>query len=171
MNVEDVVGLYKLFQENSIHVWIDGGWGIDALLGEQTRPHGDLDIAVDRKDVDKLLSLLTPLGYKQSLRSNDCKEKNRSNDWNFILENNGKEVDIHVFEFDENGNNIYGIEYPRKSLTGTGTINGIAVKCISLEYVVKFHENYKPKEKDYKDIEALCSKFGLELPGNYKRDR
>jgi len=25
-------------------VWIGGGWGVDALVGEQTRPHGDLDL-------------------------------------------------------------------------------------------------------------------------------
>lgn len=45
MESNDVVKLYKLFEENGIEVWIDGGWGIDALLGEQTRPHQDLDIA------------------------------------------------------------------------------------------------------------------------------
>jgi Aminoglycoside-2''-adenylyltransferase len=27
------------------------GWGIDALLGKQTRPHHDLDLVVERKDV------------------------------------------------------------------------------------------------------------------------
>ncbi len=41
MNTEisEVLKIYKLFQENSIEVWIDGGWGIDALLGKQTRSH------------------------------------------------------------------------------------------------------------------------------------
>src|SRR5919201_6639891 len=29
-------------------VWLDRGWGLDALLGEQTRPHDDLDLAIPR---------------------------------------------------------------------------------------------------------------------------
>jgi lincosamide nucleotidyltransferase A/C/D/E len=29
-------------------IWycVEGGWGVDALLGEQTREHDDLDLAV-----------------------------------------------------------------------------------------------------------------------------
>ena len=162
VQAEDVSNLYKLFQENGIEVWIDGGWGIDALLGKQTRSHNDLDIAVDRRDEGKFRSLLNSLGYKD-------KEKDGVTKWNFILANDNKEIDVHVFEFDNKGNNIYGIEYPKQSLTGTGTINGQTVKCIAPEDVVKFHENYEPKDVDYQDIQALCDKFGLELPNNYKK--
>lgn len=28
-------------------VWVGGGWGVDALLGEQTRQHSDLDLWLD----------------------------------------------------------------------------------------------------------------------------
>jgi polyisoprenoid-binding protein YceI len=27
--------------------WVEGGWGVDALVGRQTRPHRDLDIDID----------------------------------------------------------------------------------------------------------------------------
>ena len=161
MEAGDVVQIYKLLEENNIEVWIDGGWGTDALLGEQTRPHNDLDIAIRQKDVDKLNNLLNSQGYK---------EKKRSSDYNFVLgDGEGREVDVHTLEFDTKGNNIYGIEYPKESLTGTGTINGQTVRCISPEWVIKFHANFEPKEKDFKDIKALCDKFGLKLPKNYKK--
>ena len=65
MEKKDVVDLYKLLEENGIEVWIDGGWGVDALLEKQTRPHKDLDIAVQWKDVPKLRELLSTQGYKQ----------------------------------------------------------------------------------------------------------
>ena len=162
MEAKDIVELYKLFKENNIEVWIDGGWGIDALLGSQTRQHSDLDIAIERKNVEKLRSLLSSLGYQD-------KEKEGSTEWNFVLANDCKEIDIHVFEFDDKKKNVYGIEYPKESLTGTGTISGQIVKCISPEYVIKFHENYEPKEKDFKDIKALCDKFRLDLTKNYKK--
>lgn len=160
MEANDVIKLYKLFEENSIEVCIDGGWGIDALLGEQTRPHDDLDIAIEHKNVENLRHLLNEQGYK---------EKKRSSDWNFVLVNGSKEIDVHVFEFDDKGNDIYGIAYSKESLTGTGIIDGNIVRCVSPEWVIKFHANYKPKDKDLKDIQALCDKFGIEPPKNYKK--
>ena len=35
-----------MLQSAGVRVWLDGGWSVDALLGEQTRPHADLDLAV-----------------------------------------------------------------------------------------------------------------------------
>ena len=41
MPAETVVELYQLFERNGIEIWIDGGWGVDALLSKQTREHPD----------------------------------------------------------------------------------------------------------------------------------
>lgn len=32
--------------------WVAGGWALDLFLGEQTRPHDDLDLVVLRHDID-----------------------------------------------------------------------------------------------------------------------
>ena len=42
MSGDAVVQLLQLFDQHGIEVVVDGGWGVDALLGEQTRVHGDL---------------------------------------------------------------------------------------------------------------------------------
>lgn len=164
MEAKDVIKLYKLFQENGIEIWIDGGWGIDALLGKQSRPHNDLDIAIDHKDKSKLHKLLEERGYKDI-------DRDDTRDWNFILGDGKREIDVHTFVFDDKGKNVYGTAYPKESLTGTGKINGGSVKCITPEWVIKFHAEakYEPKEKDIKDIKAICDKFGIELPENYKK--
>ncbi len=163
MEAEDVVSLYELFQENGIETWIDGGWGIDALLGKQTRPHNDLDIAISHKDKPKVRKLLEERGYKDI-------ERDDTSDWNFVLGDGERQIDIHTFVFDENDNNIWGTAYPKESLTGTGSINGGPVKCIPPEWVVKFHAQakYTPKEKDIQDVRAICEKFNLQVPENYK---
>jgi lincosamide nucleotidyltransferase A/C/D/E len=57
--------------------------------------------------------------------------------------------------------------YPPGSLTGTGTIGGHAVRCVSADWMVKFHSGYELKVKDFRDVSALCEKFGLELPQEY----
>ena len=163
MEAEEVVRLYNLFKKNGIQVWIDGGWGIDALIGKQTRHHDDLDIAVNRKDEKKLRSLLTSNGYDIEIK------RDYTSDWNYVLgDKKGNKIDIHVFEFDAQGKNIYGIVYPKESLTGKGIIKGQKVNCISPEWIIKFHENYEPAEKDLKDIQALSEKFAIKPPKNYK---
>ncbi len=58
MTAADVIDLYAQLGDLGIQVWIDGGWGVDALLGEQTRPHGDLDIVIQQEDVPRLRELL-----------------------------------------------------------------------------------------------------------------
>lgn len=163
MIASDVVSLYTELENLGITVWIDGGWGVDALLVEQTRPHQDLDIAVQQKDVAKVRHLLEIRGYK------DIKLE-EARPWNFVLgDEQGREIDFHVIVIDDRENGLYGPTekgetYPAASLTGTGSINGRTVRCISPEWTVKFHSGYQLKEKDFRDVSALCKKFGIELP-------
>ncbi|MDP2669540.1 MAG: hypothetical protein Q8O99_00575 [bacterium] len=58
MTSKDVIGFYSQLENLGIKIWIDGGRGVDALLGKQTRPHGDLDIALQQKDVPEVSEVL-----------------------------------------------------------------------------------------------------------------
>ena len=122
MTANDVVEIAELFKQHHIDFYVDGGWGVDALLGEQTRTHSDLDIAIQHKDVAQIRALLEARGYKDVPRDDtwEC---------NFVLGDiQGRQIDIHSYTFDAEGNNIYGVAYPFDSLTGTGSINGYSVK-------------------------------------------
>ena len=163
MSGDVVVQLMQLFDQNGIDVVVDGGWGVDALLGEQTRSHQDLDIAVQHKEVPKLCALLEAHGYKDVPR-------NDSWECNFVMgDEKGREVDVHSYTFDARGKLVFGVEYPFGSLTGTGSIHGYPVKCISAEWMVKFHSGYELDENDYRDVSALCERFGIALPAEYER--
>ncbi len=165
---KDALELYWALDRLGIKIWIDGGWGVDALLGEQTRPHKDVDIVVQQKDVTKFRELLHSRGYK------DIKLEN-GRPHNFVLgDDTSHEIDVHVIVLDDKGNGIYGLAengemYPAASLTGSGTIDSYPVRCISPEWMVKFHSGYELKDKDLKDVSAICKKFGIELPDEYKR--
>jgi len=163
MSGDVVVQLMQLFDQNSIDVVVDGGWSVDALLGEQTRSHQDLDIALQHKDVPKLRALLEARGYKDVPRDD-------TRDCNFVMgDDKGHEVDFHSYTFDAHGKIVFGVEYPFDSLTGTGSIQGYPVKCISPEWMVKFHSGYELDENDYRDVSALCERFGIALPAEYER--
>lgn len=163
MSGDAVIVLMQLFDQHGIEVVVDGGWGVDALLGEQTRSHADLDIALQHKDVPNLRALLEARGYRDVLRDD-------TQDCNFVMgDEQGHEVDFHSYTFDAHGKLVFGIEYPLESLTGTGSIQGYPVKCISPEWMVKFHSGYELDENDYRDVSALCERFGMALPTEYER--
>jgi lincosamide nucleotidyltransferase A/C/D/E len=52
MEAKEVVRLLDAAAAVGIEVWIDAGWGVDALLGEQRREHDDLDVDVELADVE-----------------------------------------------------------------------------------------------------------------------
>ena len=170
MEASDVTAILSMLSENRIDVWLDGGWAVDALLGRQTRPHGDLDIVVQHKDVPRLRALLESHGYRDIVRDD-------TSIWNFVLrDDTGREVDLHVITIDNAGNGIYGlgekgVMYPAASLIGAGTVNGCPVNCISAEWLVRFHMGYELDENDFKDIHALCERFGIDYPEELARLR
>jgi lincosamide nucleotidyltransferase A/C/D/E len=163
MTADDVLEIARLFDQKGIEFYVDGGWAVDILLGEQTRPHADLDLAIQHKDVPSLRSLLEARGYR---------ELPRDDSWecNFVLGDDvGREVDVHSYTFDSSGNLAHGVAYPIESLSGEGTLRGHRLRCISPEWLVRFHTGYALDENDYRDVMALCRRFGLNPPSEYAR--
>lgn len=166
MNILDVARLYSEIENLGIAIWLDGGWGIDALLAEQTRPHADMDIVVQHKDVPKVRAFLQAQGYRDVPRDD-------TSAWNFVLgASEGRLVDVHAVKLDAEGNGLYGpsekgVMYPAASLTGIGALNGQTVRCISAEYVIKFRTQYRPRPVDLQDVAAICERFQIDYPTEY----
>lgn len=158
----DVLEIWRELRAVGVEVWIDGGWCVDALLGGQTRAHGDLDIAVGRADIGRLRRVLAALGYA-------TEDGEDSTEWNFVMtRESGASVDIHVFEFDEDGDHLYGIAYPSDSFSGVGVIEGERVHCITPTRMFQFKTAYPPAAKDLRDVRALSARFGFDLPADYR---
>ena len=49
MTGQSVVDLVEALQTQGAHPCVGGGWGVDALLGHQTRDHSDLDLWLPAK--------------------------------------------------------------------------------------------------------------------------
>lgn len=62
-DVDEVLRVLEALDHVGLRVGITGGWGIDALLGRQTREHGDIDLGLDATDVDRAVAALSDLGY------------------------------------------------------------------------------------------------------------
>jgi lincosamide nucleotidyltransferase A/C/D/E len=168
MTAEAALDLLRLFEAAGIDVWLDGGWAVDAALGEQTRSHKDLDIIVQISDLPLVRKLLD---------NREFRIKEGGTESNFVLaDGDGLEVDVHAFVFDETGNGVYRMSdgedwiFPAAGFAGRGEILGFKVRCLSPEVQVLCHAHgYVPKEKDLRDMELLESRFGVELPQDLRR--
>ena len=170
MKLEHVVELCRSFDGAGLAFWIDGGWGIDALLAEQTRPHSDLDLAVKLNDLPAFQEVLVAQGYSRSNRAGDA-------DWNWVLrDSTGGFVDLHGFVFDQHGNGVLGdpaeqAMYPAGALDGLGVLGGLKVRCVDAPFVLTFRNGFEPRAVDYHDVAALCARFGLARPSRFHHDR
>jgi len=168
MTPSSLVELLQLLESHSIPAWLDGGWGVDALLQTQTRTHQDVDIIVSVSDVPKLQELLATIGFSVQ----EGKPPN-----SFVLANGvGLEVDVHAVNFDDDGNGVYRMQngedwiYPAEGFSGRGIVRGMRVKCLSPTTQVLCHAHgYIPVEKDFVDMELLAEQFGVELPPQLQR--
>ena len=165
MNADAVVALYRRLQALGIPIWLDGGWGVDALLGEQTRPHDDLDIVVEEHHLLGLRAALQDDGFKDV-------ERDDTSAWNFVLgHDDGRLIDVHAIVFDAAGNGIYGpaehgLKYPAGSLSGVGRVESVEVKCLTAAFQVA-RSGYTLRDKEFRDVRALCERFGLALPASF----
>jgi len=175
VHAEVVIRIYKHLLDNGVQVWLTGGWGIDALLGEETRPHKDLDVIMSLDDVVRMCEIMASQGY----RLKDLWPENR---WTTDVKNNvtatafvladsdGHEFDVHAMCLDDRGNGIpawqevEGFIFEKKDLSGEGKIAGFPVRCISPEKQMQCHTGYELPDKQSSDLELLNKKFGIEYP-------
>jgi lincosamide nucleotidyltransferase A/C/D/E len=172
VTAEDAVKIYKKLMKNGMQAWVVGGWGIDALLGEQTRQHKDLDVLMLLDDMIRMQELLGRDGFvlkelwEENLPALDGQGK--ETDTAFFLKNlDGREIDVHALSPDGQGNWIPAWEdtelrvFTREDLGGDGKIAGVRVQCISQEMQERSHTGYTLPETHVRDLELLRRRFGV----------
>ncbi len=163
MTAEDVIVVVRFLEGDGISVWVHGGWGVDALLEGQTREHKDVDLILALSDVPRMRTLLAGREF-ELLRGGPPK--------NFVLaDGKGLEIDCHPVTWDALGNGIYRMEngedwpFPASGFRGRGTIFGQTVQCLTPEVQMFLsHASYELTEKDFREMEALHKRFGVEYP-------
>jgi lincosamide nucleotidyltransferase A/C/D/E len=162
-SVDQVIEFLSITQ--ALRLWIDGGWGVDALLRRQSRAHSDLDIIIDGRDLEKLIAILLSQGYVRE-----------RGDGVIFVAASGLAVDVHEVRFDERGYGIFDLPdgrqwpFPPSAFAGQGSIGGVEVQCLSPEAQVQCHaQGYEPTAKDIGDMQALQEHFGVILPLQFCR--
>jgi lincosamide nucleotidyltransferase A/C/D/E len=161
MTAAEVLEILDRLDAAGIEWWIDGGWGVDALLGRETRPHDDVDFAARAEDIERLPAIFSEFHhvYEDQLPSA------------YVLRDpRGRQLDFHPLEFDEHDNAWQpqrgGGRYlwPREALEAGGRIGGREVRCTSPEFQVESHVYEGYDDVDWSAVEMLCERFELPLP-------
>jgi len=140
---------------------VDGGWGIDALVGRITRAHDDLDLVVPIARADAIAEALRPVGFTERLDEPPAR---------IVLSTPyDQRVDLHVVTPSERGmvQEVAGGRRFTYALHGEGTILGRTVRCLSAGMQVVTHSQYEPDEQDIADLTLLASATGESLPPPY----
>jgi lincosamide nucleotidyltransferase A/C/D/E len=160
MDSEHAREVLEILEQAGVWVVVTGGWGVDALLGEETREHDDLDVHVAENDLEQVCAALARLGYVECLL-NGRRE-------NFILRATGdRRVDVHALRVvDDRGGGVYHMEdgsdwlWPPGSFSGVGSVGGRRVECLSFEGQLLEHTGYDLDEQDLLDVALLRERLG-----------
>jgi lincosamide nucleotidyltransferase A/C/D/E len=152
MPVEEVLAVVRVIRAVGCRFWLEGGWGVDALVGRQTRPHRDLDIEVDGAFEDEVLTALHDMGYaiETDWRPNRVELAAPGRGW----------VDVHPVVIDDEGNARQAAleggwhEFPRSFFT-SGRLGGVPVPCVSITAQRLFHSGYELRDVDLHDLAVL----------------
>ena len=163
MSAGHAAAVLALLDGHGVDAWLEGGWGIDALLGRQTREHDDLDVIVPLDQLARLEAALRELGYGVGFASGPLSFE--------VVDHEGRQIDVHPVALQPSGDAVYLMAngrtwtYAAGSLTGRGEIAGRTVKCLTPETALVCHSTgYTLDGEHQRDVAALCERFGLPLP-------
>jgi lincosamide nucleotidyltransferase A/C/D/E len=162
VTADEVLDVLDRLTAAGAEVWVDGGWAVDALLGEQSRPHSDLDLTVPVAGLDAALARLAADGFDVLRDERPTSIAVRHAD--------GREVDLHPVEptGDGGGEQILpdGSRW-RYEAPAWGTIGGRRVPCLALDTQVRAHLGFDPRPEQRDDMRRLQERFGIDLPAPY----
>lgn len=151
----DAVALYELIVGRGMQCWVVGGWGVDALLGRQTRTHKDLDVLTLLSDLPTLIEVLREHGFVRAL----VWEENR---WlgeqatAFVAgDDRGRQLDVHVMRTPTVP--AWNADWPYESdaLDCRGVIAGTPVDCATATVQILWHEEYELPPAHAQDLRLL----------------
>lgn len=167
MSARDVLDVVDVLDQDGVDVWVDGGWGIEALLEAQHRDHDDVDLVVPVEHLDAAVTALAGVGFAVDIDDRPTRVS--------LGDRTGRRVDLHPVHTDGQGlrwrtagrPDGTDARYPADQFT-TGWIGGRPVPCVGVLLQVEQHRGYPPGAVDREDLARLQQRFGVLLPPEYR---
>jgi lincosamide nucleotidyltransferase A/C/D/E len=167
----DVLELCRSLREGGVSFWVVGGWGVDALLGRQTRHHHDVDLLIEVGSLKRFLQRLDVLGFEFAYSWEESRWLG-ADEWEgevaqptaFVLGHaDGREVDVHVLRWRGDGlatalwdtREDFQCIDENVALSGEGYIGGERVPCFSADMQRRAHTGYELPPQQLDDLRLL----------------
>lgn len=168
MRAADVLDILDRLAAAGLDAWRDGGWGIDALVGAETRPHEDLDLVIADGDCPAARATRGAADFRVVADASPTR---------FVLGDAAdRRIDVHPVAFDAAGGGVQslqdgkGFRYPPAGFASEGRVGGRSVRCLSAPTQLLCHLGYEPDAGDCHDMRLLRDHYGLRLPPPYDAD-
>ena len=165
MPASDVLRILAALDAEGVRYWLGGGWGVEALLGYESREHSDLDVVLDDHDsaLPAIKRALARVGYVW--RSTD-----QGGVWlprrSTFEDTRGRHVEalgIDWYVLEAAWSLLRPTPAPPGAIPeqrkdrcfGSGVLAGRQVPCLSREAQLLFHSGYVPRSRDLADIRHL----------------
>lgn len=162
MSAQDVIEVLNMLEAAGVASWLDGGWGVDALIGEQTRSHVDLDLVITLDQAAAVRAALRALGFV--VVEDELPTR-------FVMGDSvNRRIDFHTVIFDSAGGGIQRLQdgtsfrYPPEGFADQGHVGALPVRCLSAKVQVLCHTGYMPDADDIHDLRLLHDRLGIASP-------
>ncbi len=152
MTLTEVMEVLHALDAARCRYWLEGGWGVDALVGRQTRAHRDVDVDLDAAHESIALAVLAERGY---VVETDW----RPNRIELVAPGRGR-VDLHPLLIATDGSARQaalsgGYHHFPASYFTVGHLNGEKVPCVTVATQRSFRQGYEPRAVDRHDLSVL----------------
>jgi len=158
----NVLEILDTLESSHISYLVAGGWGVDALLGHQTRKHRDLDVVLPGFEVDepKARQALSALGFTR-------RSQRPAGIWmpiqSLLVNRAGHQIELLSIDLDRIGASLGQTQQPEAGAVDTqdlpiaasGAIEGRRVPCLSIEVQLLAHSGYEARPSDQRDVHEL----------------
>jgi lincosamide nucleotidyltransferase A/C/D/E len=152
MRARDVLAVTGAVAGVTTQWWLAGGWGVDALVGRQTRRHRDLDIVVDDnpRELVMIITALADLGLRHLAERYTPRSITPRRVW--LGDGAGHNVDF--LPVDLRAPPFRAAQGAPTSFS-TGIVGDARIPCLSPALQIEHHKKYRHRSTDRHDLRLL----------------
>jgi hypothetical protein len=174
--LSELLRVCNALSDEHLPFWVAGGWGLDALIGCETRRHSDLDVVVDRfwENLPKVAALLTGLGYRRKrpisgtvwFLDAEVFEDDQGHhievvniNWESLAMAAALLSPLPTPESEPSGEPTRATPFLLEQFTATGMLDGVSIPALSVKTQQLFHLGYvrRPEESHADDVIRLIT--------------
>jgi lincosamide nucleotidyltransferase A/C/D/E len=171
MTAGQALEIVTRLRDAGVQAWLAGGWGVDALVGNQTREHSDVDLIIALPDEATALRTVGEDGYAVYDR---WAEGLLDRTFHLVNTRLRRSIEMSMVQLDsedwrervDERARSEGFEVPE--MFTAGLIDGQPVSCVTTEMQLALHVGYELHDEDLIDVALLCDRFSLERPYSYR---